>query len=85
MAVRKETRGRPCTIHPGDRFGRLEVVTRVQNGSRRKVRFLCRCDCGSEVEVFADCLRNGTTRSCGCLRREMMARRAEALKTIDND
>lgn len=77
--VVKEKRGRPCTVHVGERFGRLVVVRRAQNGAHRKVRFICRCDCGNEFTVLADSLRNGTTKSCGCLRRELMARRAEAL------
>lgn len=86
MVVKKERRGRKCTVREGDRFGRLVVVHRVQNGPRRKVRFLCRCDCGKEVTVLADSLRNGTTKSCGCLRKELMARRAEALaKALKDD
>lgn len=32
----------------------------------------CRCDCGAEVEVRLGGLRNGTTRSCGCLQRDTM-------------
>lgn len=79
MVVKKEKRGRPCAVHVGERFGRLVVIRRVENNAHRKVRFLCRCDCGDEVTVVADSLRNGTTKSCGCLRRELMARRAEAL------
>lgn len=77
--VTKERRGRRCTVYPGQRYGRLVVVRRVENDAHRKVRFLCRCDCGNEVTVLADSLRNATTKSCGCLRRDLMARRADAL------
>lgn len=33
----------------------------------------CRCECGAEVVVRAELLRNGRTRSCGCLRAALAA------------
>ena len=77
--VTKEKRGRPCAVQVGERYGRLVVVRRVSNSGRGKVRFLCRCDCDHEVLVLAEALRNGSTKSCGCLRRDLMRQRAEAL------
>lgn len=65
------SRGRPVTVHPGERFGMLTVIERAAN-VRGKVMFVCRCDCGEVKVVSADSLRTGKTRSCGCLRREMM-------------
>lgn len=79
MVAKKEKRGRPCAVQVGERYGRLVVVRRVPNSGRGKARFLCRCDCDNEVVVLADSLRNGTTKSCGCLRRDVMRQRAEAL------
>ena len=79
MVAKKEKRGRPCAVQVGQRYGRLVVVRRVSDIGRGKVRFLCRCDCDNEVIVLAECLRNGTTKSCGCLRRDLMRQRAEAL------
>lgn len=58
----------------GRRFGRLTVVQR--DGSHRhpsgKVTptWLCRCDCGGESVVLGNKLRDGGTRSCGCLEQE---------------
>ena len=53
----------------GDRFGRLIVVGR--HGSRKwRSTWLCRCDCGGEKVVRSDNLRNGDTRSCGCLTKD---------------
>lgn len=46
----------------GQRFGRLVVIEYVPFGKRR-----CRCDCGKEIVVMLSCLRNGNTKSCGCL------------------
>lgn len=34
---------------------------------------VCQCDCGSETTVLLYLLRNSTTRSCGCLRKETSA------------
>lgn len=50
----------------GRRFFRLAVVERAPNRGKH-VNWLCRCDCGREVAVWAVSLKNGRTRSCGCL------------------
>lgn len=34
-------------------------------------RWLCKCDCGTERIVGGNSLKRGTTRSCGCLSREI--------------
>ncbi len=52
----------------GQRFGRLVAVSRVDG------RWLCRCDCGGEKRVAAGHLREGVTRSCGCLSNERSRR-----------
>lgn len=78
MITTKASKGRPLSVHIGDRYGMLVVVARVQDGPRRQVRFLCRCDCGSEIEVLAASLRTGKTRSCGCLRKARMRAAARA-------
>lgn len=80
MKVTKKTRS--AAIVPGRRFGRLVVVGRVENGACGKVRWLCRCDCGVEVEVFASGLRSGRTRSCGCLRRELGRAKMRAVAAV---
>ena len=53
----------------GNRYGRLTVLRRydVHDPSQRGAYWLCRCDCGTEVAVISTRLRNGNTRSCGCL------------------
>ena len=53
----------------GDRYGRLVVVER--NGHKNgRTAWLCRCDCGKTKTVTANCLRTGSTSSCGCLKAE---------------
>jgi hypothetical protein len=55
------------------RFGKLIVVALVpeRNPRNGNTRWLCQCDCGNQVVVDAQNLKRGTTRSCGCLRREV--------------
>jgi hypothetical protein len=58
----------------GARFSRLVVLERVPNQGRLTA-WLCRCDCGEMTVVRADHLRGGDTRSCGCHRKEALAKR----------
>lgn len=52
----------------GQRFGRLVALRACGRRKDGRMRWLCICDCGREFEVGGDCLRDGHTRSCGCLR-----------------
>lgn len=58
----------------GQRFGRLTVIERVdmpvKKGQRKRIKWLCECDCGNTKIIDADSLKNGRTKSCGCLSRE---------------
>lgn len=57
----------------GQIFGRLTVIRRgPRAGAGKSARWICRCACGTEKEYGSDDLRGGTTRSCGCLRRELL-------------
>jgi hypothetical protein len=60
---------RRIPMEPGDRFDRLTILAEVDQGRHRM--FVCRCDCGEERCVRGAHLRNGATRSCGCLAREV--------------
>lgn len=52
----------------GQRFGRLIAVRFIGVGTARKSKWLFLCDCGNQVETFADEVLNGNTRSCKCIR-----------------
>lgn len=54
----------------GKKFGKLTVIKK--NGSSRNYisMWLCRCECGNEVVIRSDHLRNGSSKSCGCFQRE---------------
>lgn len=60
----------------GRTFGRLEVLYRLPN-KHGGTSWWCRCVCGVEKEVTGNQLRFACTRSCGCLQREMAARRCK--------
>lgn len=56
----------------GQEIGRLTVIKRVENNTRKRVQWLCKCSCGNLVKVTSSSLRKkkGGARSCGCLRKE---------------
>lgn len=61
----------------GQRYGRLTVVGVAPRRYKNGVVWICRCDCspGNTFEVRGISLRNGETRSCGCLHREYLQKR----------
>lgn len=61
----------------GQRFNRLTVLKRVENSRNGKSQWLCKCDCGNETIVIGSHLKNGNTKSCGCLDKELIAKRNE--------
>jgi len=64
-----------CTSHredlTGHTFGQLTVLSAAEDyvspkGSRMG-KWHCKCACGNEVDVLGMSLKNGDTKSCGCL------------------
>jgi hypothetical protein len=54
----------------GKRFGKLHVISKIKNYEKATSKsdyYLCMCDCGNETIVLSASLRNGNTKSCGCL------------------
>jgi hypothetical protein len=54
----------------GKRYGRLQVISRTNNNRQGTARWACRCDCGAQITILGSSLRNGHTKSCGCLQSE---------------
>lgn len=52
----------------GQRYGRLVVVGRAENDKWGKTKYICQCDCGKRTVVAWRSLRDGDTKSCGCMR-----------------
>ena len=58
----------------GKKFGRLTVLEK--NGTRNsRIEWLCLCDCGNKAIVTGGMLKNGNTKSCGCIHKEQLAER----------
>lgn len=49
----------------GNVYGKWTVLSRAR--SKGGARWNCRCECGTESELFGRDLRSGVTRSCGCV------------------
>lgn len=58
----------------GQRFGRLTVLGLATTVGGKAIWF-CRCDCGKEGQFKCDNLVRGVTKSCGCLRRDLVVKR----------
>lgn len=74
----------------GQTFGQLTVLERVKNdissNKRERVKWLCRCSCGNQVEVLGCNLTCKRTLSCGCFaqKRRKDMRKKNSYK-IDGD
>lgn len=61
-----------AVVKIGDRFGRLLVVADAGRTKARNIIYNCLCICGNKKTIPSGRLRNGNTRSCGCLLRDRM-------------
>lgn len=52
----------------GQKFNKLTVLKRLEGVS--PVTQICKCDCGNICNVRSNNLKNGHTKSCGCLQKE---------------
>lgn len=57
-------------VQKDQQYGRLTTVECEGRNTRREFIWKCGCECGEEKVVSSALLLSGTTRSCGCLRRE---------------
>jgi len=63
-------------VKKGERYGRLIILSEEEKIKKARI-FRCLCDCGKETTVRLNSLRQGRTRSCGCLRSELIKERME--------
>jgi hypothetical protein len=61
------------------KFGRLTVMSKATSRNK-KAYWNCLCDCGNTKEVSATLLRNGKTKSCGCLHKEVIQKQGKSNK-----
>lgn len=51
----------------GNVYHLLTVISSAESNKHQKSRWTCVCSCGKEVTVLGASLRNGKTKSCGCM------------------
>ncbi len=65
----------------GQRFGRLVVKCLAGRDKYGGALWMCICDCGNITTPYGSSLTTGDTRSCGCLSRELTAKRGHSSAT----
>ena len=73
----------------GNKYGRLTVIRigdpLIKKNGKKENRWICKCDCGNpdEILVLGYNLKNGNTKSCGCLHYEnaVLQGRRNAIET----
>ena len=70
----------------GQRFNRLVVIEDDgTRSSKREIKWLCQCDCGNQYHALGYRLRNGRTKSCGCLNDDKRRERFKDLSGTETD
>ena len=62
----------------GQRYGRLVAIKPIYS-KNKYIYWLCQCDCGNQCEVNGHFLKRGSTKSCGCLRKDLAKNKADTL------
>ena len=61
----------------GQYFGYWRVVERFISTEEKNTKWVCECKCGTRKVVSSVTLRNGTSKSCGCMRTELLLERVQ--------
>lgn len=59
-------------------FGRAVVVSIHGKNEHGKLQYDCLCECTKPFVALGTELRDGSVQSCGCLRKELAAKKAHA-------
>lgn len=57
---------------------RITVLEKDTENKTKIIKWICRCDCGKIFKADGTKIRNGWTRSCGCLQKETTSKRTRA-------
>lgn len=69
----------------GKRFGRLIALYIVGKSNNGTAIWLCQCDCGNKKEVLINNLKNNSTNSCGCFKKETLKERNKKYNNYNLD
>jgi hypothetical protein len=61
----------------GSKFNRLCVIRKSRADKHRKIVWECLCECGNACFVYTRDLKTGHTKSCGCLKKEVVINRSQ--------
>lgn len=85
--IRKETTAKlRFNDITNQKFGRLTALYRIEsdnNEDNSHTKWHCKCECGKECDVYVDSLINGNTKSCGCLKRDVVIQKNKNGKTYN--
>jgi len=59
-----------CENLIGKKFCRLSVISKYGSNKHKKIVYECLCECGNKTKIIGSRLKNGHTKSCGCLHLE---------------
>lgn len=68
----------------GQTFGQLIVIDEAES-KHGLSQWVCKCSCGNTTTVSRNSLMKGTTKSCGCYRKEASAKSAKIRSTTHGD
>ena len=57
----------------GQKFGWLTVIKYAYT-KKKAAYWLCKCDCGNETIITANSILSNKTKSCGCLRKDLLTK-----------
>lgn len=67
--------GRKAIDLTNQKFGYLTVLRKDTLRKKEQAYWICQCNCGNIISVDGYSLRSGHTKSCGCLRKEVPAKK----------
>lgn len=56
----------------GSKYNILTILEYVYSDKHGKAVYRCLCECGNEVEIIGAHIKSGNTKSCGCLKSEVV-------------
>ena len=66
-----------CIDLTGQTFGAWTVIEKCKPIKGVSTKWVCRCKCGREVEVFGTSLKQGLSTSCGCERKQKISEKVK--------
>lgn len=64
------------------KYCRWTIIKKIKN---KPTKVLCKCECGTEKEVFLNNLKSGLSKSCGCLRDENVSKKNRKITIIPGE